>query len=104
LTNTAQYGRSASESQKAKGKSMKPYIPKKNHGLPLCIRKKRQLAMNNENLEKIYIIEIKTVSSFLVASQRKKAGGGNEGKSHYVIENTCRKNGRNWACHYIIEK
>jgi len=39
----------------------------KHRGFPLCNRNKRELAMISENLEKIYIIETKIVSSFLVA-------------------------------------
>jgi hypothetical protein len=31
------------------------------------------------------------------------AGGKNEGKSHDVIENTCRKNASLWACHDVYE-
>jgi hypothetical protein len=31
------------------------------------------------------------------------AGGENEGKSHYVIENTFRKNVRNRPRHYVSE-
>jgi hypothetical protein len=42
-------------------------------------QKQKVLAVNCENLEKIYIIENKIVSSFLVAEQRKKAGVKNEG-------------------------
>jgi hypothetical protein len=34
----------------------------------------------------------------------KNAGGKNDGNLHYVIENTCRKNDRNEALHYVIEK
>jgi hypothetical protein len=33
----------------------------------------------------------------------KNAGGKSEGKFHYVIENTCRKNVRNAPLHYIYE-
>jgi hypothetical protein len=33
----------------------------------------------------------------------KNAGGKNEGKCHYVIENTCRKNVRNRSSHYVFE-
>ena len=33
----------------------------------------------------------------------KNAGGKNEGKLHYVIENTCRKNVRNGPSHYVYE-
>jgi hypothetical protein len=33
----------------------------------------------------------------------KNAGGKNEGKFHYVIENTCRKNVSLWAFHDVDE-
>ena len=71
---------------------------------PLCASKQKGLAINSENLAKIYIIENKTVSSFLVAGQRKNAGGKNEGICHYVIENKCIKNVRNRPFHYVDEK
>jgi hypothetical protein len=35
---------------------------------------------------------------------RKNAGAKNEGKFHYVIENTYRKIARYDAFHYVIEK
>ena len=54
---------------------------------PLCTSKQKGLAINSENPAKIYVIETKIVSSFLVAGQRKNAGGKNEGIFHYVIEN-----------------
>jgi hypothetical protein len=34
---------------------------------------------------------------------RKNAGGGNEGKSHYVVEKTWRKDVSFMACHYVDE-
>ena len=66
-------------------------------------QKQKWLAMISENLAKIYIIETKIVNSFRVARQRKNAGGKNEGKFHYVIENPCRKNVSFLAFHYVIE-
>jgi hypothetical protein len=33
----------------------------------------------------------------------KNAGGKNEGKFHYVVENTCRKNVGLWAFHDVDE-
>jgi hypothetical protein len=33
----------------------------------------------------------------------KNAGGKNEGKFHYVVENTCRKNVTLWAFHHVDE-
>jgi hypothetical protein len=41
---------------------------------PLCVRNKRELAINGEDLEKIYLIEIKTVSLFFVAGCEKTRG------------------------------
>ena len=70
---------------------------------PLCASKQKGLAINSENLAKIYIIETKMVSSFSLARQRKNAGGKNEGIFHYVIENKCCKNVRNRPLHYVDE-
>ena len=70
---------------------------------PLCTSKQKGLAINSENLAKIYVIETKTVSSFLAAGQRKNAGGKNEGICHYVIENKWWKNVRNRPFHYVDE-
>jgi hypothetical protein len=36
-------------------------------GFPLCIRNKRELAINDEDLKKKYLIQIKAVILFLVA-------------------------------------
>lgn len=44
-----------------------------------CIRNKRRLAMNDKNLSKTYIIEIKTVSLPLRSEGNKTRGGINEG-------------------------
>jgi hypothetical protein len=77
---------------------------KRSSRLPLCASKQKGLAINSGNLTKIYVIETKMVSSFLVARQRKNAGGKNEGIFHYVVENKCIKNVRNGPFHYVIEK
>ena len=58
----------------------------------MMCQKPKGLGVNSENLAKIYIVEIKTVSLFLVPRWRKNAGGKNEGEFHYVIENKWRKN------------
>jgi hypothetical protein len=71
---------------------------------PLCASKQKGLAINSENPEKIYVIEIKTVSSFLLTGQRKTRGGENEGIFHYVIENKWCKNARKRPFHYVDEK
>jgi hypothetical protein len=71
---------------------------------PLCTSKKKGLAVNGENLAKMYTIETKIVSSLLVARWQKNAGGKNEGIFHYVVENKCRKNVRNRPLHYVDEK
>ena len=75
----------------------------KHRGFPLCISKQKGLAINSENRAKIYLIEIKTVSSILLTGQRKNAGGKNEGIFHYVIENKWWKNVRNVSFHYVDE-
>jgi hypothetical protein len=38
------------------------------------------------------VIEIKQVKCIALPPTSENAGGENEGKFHYVIENTCRKN------------
>jgi hypothetical protein len=55
-------------------------------------QKQKELAIKHGSRSKLYVVEIETVRAFEVAGQRKIAGGKNAGKSHYVIENTCRKN------------
>jgi hypothetical protein len=73
-------------------------------GSPLCISKERGFARKSENPPKVYVIESKVVSPFIAAMSRKIAGAKNEGNLHYVVENTCRKNVRNRALHYVDEK
>ena len=58
--------------------------------------------MYSENLAKIHVIET-TVVSYSWCRLAKNAGGKNEGKFHYVIENTCRKNVSFMAFHDVIE-
>jgi hypothetical protein len=53
---------------------------------------------------KIQIVESKSVKPTAFCSGFKIAGGKNEGKFHYVIENTWRKNVRIRALHYVIEE
>jgi hypothetical protein len=67
-------------------------------------QKQKELAVNGENPVKMYSLEIKPVSSFLVERKQKSAGGKYEGKSHYVFENTCRKNVRFEPCQDVVEK
>jgi hypothetical protein len=70
---------------------------------PLYIRKQRELAIYDESFGKLYVIEIKSVIAFPARSHEKTRGRENEGKSHYVIENKCRKNVRNRPRHYMHE-
>ena len=70
---------------------------------PLCASKKRELAINSEDLANMYIIESNAFSKFLVAGQSKKRGGKNEGIFHYVIEKKWWKNVRNRPFHYVHE-
>ena len=53
----------------------------------MMYKKQNELARDSENLAKIYIIEIKTVRSFLWPGWRKNAGGKNEDKVRDIIEN-----------------
>ena len=55
--------------------------------LAIMCQKQKGLTMIDENLAKTYIIEINILSSFFGCRWRKNAGGKNEGKSYYVIEN-----------------
>jgi hypothetical protein len=52
---------------------------------------------------KSQVIEIKLVRVFSWWQAARNAGGKYEGKSHYVIENTWRKNVRFEPCHYVDE-
>jgi hypothetical protein len=49
------------------------------------------------------INEIKSVRPRRLKSAETTAGGKNKGKSHYVVENTYRKNVRIWPSHYMYE-
>ena len=49
------------------------------------------------------VVEIKQVKCIALTSTSEKRGGKNEGKFHYVIENTCRKNVTLWAFHDVDE-
>ena len=49
------------------------------------------------------VIEIKPVKCNTLTSTSENAGGKNEGKFHYVVENTCRKNVTLWAFHDVDE-
>ena len=66
-------------------------------------KKKNKLSILQGNPVEIDIIEIKRVIQLTGGRGRKNARGKNEGKSHYVIENTWIKNVRNRPCHYIYE-
>jgi hypothetical protein len=56
-----------------------------------------------DDAAKTYVIDIKRVIQLMGEQVGRDAGGENEGKSHYVIENTCRKNVRNRPRHYVSE-
>jgi hypothetical protein len=49
------------------------------------------------------VVESKPVKCIVLTSTSKNWGGKNEGKFHYVIENTCRKNVSLWAFHDVDE-
>ena len=49
------------------------------------------------------VIESKPVKCIALTSTSENAGGKNEGKFHYVIENTCRKNVSLRAFHDVDE-
>ena len=70
---------------------------------PLCTSKQKGLAINSENLAKIYIIENKTVSQFLVAGQRKNAGEKMKVSSIMLLKTNGGKNVRNRPFHYVDE-
>ena len=61
-------------------------------------QKQKQLAIFNENIENLHVIENNTVIVFLAERGRKSAGGKNEGFSHYIIENT-RGQKPKWGIH-----
>ena len=54
-------------------------------------QKQKQLAIFNENIESLHVIDYNTVIFFLAERGRKSAGGKNEGFSHYVVENKRRQ-------------
>jgi len=49
------------------------------------------------------VFEIKPVKCIALTLTSEKREGGNEGKFHYVIENTSRKNVTLWAFHDVDE-
>ena len=53
---------------------------------------------------KIQVVEIKPIKVIALPSGSKNAGGKNEGKFHYVIENKWRKNVRNQPLQDVVEK
>jgi hypothetical protein len=54
-------------------------------------------------LQNHQVVEIKAVKYIALRSSPEKTGGKNEGKFHYVVENTCRKNVSLLALHYVDE-
>jgi len=54
-------------------------------------------------LQNHQVVEIKPVKRIALTSASENAGGKNEGKFHYVVENTCRKNVTLLALHYIYD-
>jgi hypothetical protein len=54
-------------------------------------------------LQNHQVIETKPVKCNALGSTSENAGGKNEGKFHYVVENTCRKNVSLWAFHDVDE-
>jgi hypothetical protein len=70
---------------------------------PLYASNQKELAIYGENFPKLYVFENKSVTPFPARSSKKTRGGKYEGKSHYVVENTCRKNVRNRSRHYMYE-
>jgi hypothetical protein len=54
-------------------------------------------------LQNHQVVEIKPVKCIALTSTSENAGGKNEGKFHYVVENTCRKNVSLLALHYVDE-
>jgi hypothetical protein len=61
------------------------------------------LAVFAKNSEIHQVIENKPINSHRGNWALENAGGKYKGKSHYVIENTCRKNARNRPRHYMHE-
>jgi hypothetical protein len=59
--------------------------------------------VESQNLAKIYSAESKRLIGLRYGRVTKKRGPQNEGKFHYVIENTWRKNVSLWACQDVIE-
>jgi hypothetical protein len=60
--------------------------------------------MDNRNSAKVWRIENKAVGYQPIASGRAtKRGPQNEGKSHDLVENTCRKNVSSEICHDFYE-
>jgi len=54
-------------------------------------------------LQNHQVVEIKLVKCIALTSNSENAGRENEGKFHYVVENTCRKNVSLWVCHDVDE-
>jgi hypothetical protein len=69
----------------------------------IMLMKKNRLAIWQDDAAKTYVIDIKRVIQLMGEELGKNAGGKNGGKSHYVVENKCRKNVRNRPRHYVYE-
>ena len=61
-------------------------------GRPRCLRKRRYLGVEPKKSQKMYVYHKEQFSWVLSRGRRGKRGIKNEGYSHDVIENTCRKN------------
>ena len=54
-------------------------------------------------LQNHQVVEIKLVKCIALTSNSENAGRENEGKFHYVVENTCSKNVSLLVLHYVHE-
>jgi hypothetical protein len=72
--------------------------------LPRCARKQKGLALDSENSAKSISLKLKELVYSEVARLAKKRGPQNEGKFHYVTENTWRKNVSPWVCQDVVER
>jgi hypothetical protein len=67
------------------------------------LQKTKMLSNGDQKLCKTYVIQNKGLVDYPVGRVTKKRGPQNEGKSHDIIENKCRKNVSLGLCHDVDE-
>ena len=97
-------GRESSRSCEKKGGGTYGNAALRTPTLSMMSMKQKELSENRPIFANSHAIENKRVIKSRQERQKENAGGKYEGKSHYVFENTCRKNVRFEPCQDVVEK